>query len=335
MSGVESRFGKLALRAAVGLLGATSLAPAHALDIGSAGHDANIPAANLVPSPGVSDADDRTRSGCRIEPLNPAEAPLGIAARPLEGKSAAILGGMSALEIMRSEQASLAAPSPAPAQSAAAAIELAGSLEPAIGGFAARLPGCEQADRVAMLARPGLNSLPPAMPRASDFLQSRRVPIGSTRFDAQWQRASHGTLSKQQYGRIVGKEHAQGAALLERVNAWVNSNIRYVEDSRLWGSVDYWASAGETLRRARGDCEDLAIVKMKILERAGISRDDMYLTVARDLYRNADHAFLVVKLDGQFYVLDNAVDQVLLADQELGYRPVLSFNGQRSWLHGY
>jgi predicted transglutaminase-like cysteine proteinase len=61
----------------------------------------------------------------------------------------------------------------------------------------------------------------------------------------------------------------------------------------------------------------------------------MVLTIARDLARNADHAVLVVRLDGRYYMLDNATDQVLDASASHDYRPVLSFSDSQTWLHGY
>ena len=291
-------------------------------------------AAALVATPIDSPPTQLNNDKCSVDAQAATAGLTSMPAGMRQDKSAAILGGMSALELMRSDQITFAQPQ---AENAVTqdVLQVAMSLEPAIGGFADHRRDCEGGGRVAALARPGLNQLPSAAPRPADFLQSRRVPIGSTRFDAQWHRVNRSSLSSRQYSRAIGSKPVHGIALLGQVNAWVNNNIAYVEDAQLWGSPDYWATASETMKRARGDCEDLAIVKMKILERAGFRREDMFLTVARDLYRNADHAFLVVKLNGQFHVLDNAVDHVLPADQDLGYRPILSFNSSRSYLHGY
>jgi predicted transglutaminase-like cysteine proteinase len=44
---------------------------------------------------------------------------------------------------------------------------------------------------------------------------------------------------------------------------------------------------------------------------------------------------LVVKLDGQSWLLDNATDQVLDARQSYDYRPILSFSQSKKWIHGY
>jgi predicted transglutaminase-like cysteine proteinase len=72
-----------------------------------------------------------------------------------------------------------------------------------------------------------------------------------------------------------------------------------------------------------------------MLAAMGVPRDAMYLTIARDLARAADHAVLVVKLDGHSWLLDNATDQLLDAGQSYDYRPIVSFSAGNKWLHGY
>jgi predicted transglutaminase-like cysteine proteinase len=74
---------------------------------------------------------------------------------------------------------------------------------------------------------------------------------------------------------------------------------------------------------------------MQLLGAIGVPASDMYLTIARDLARNADHAMLVVRLDGRFWLLDNATDELLDASRSYDYRPILSYNSQGKWLHGY
>ncbi|MGD9664772.1 MAG: transglutaminase-like cysteine peptidase, partial [Novosphingobium sp.] len=90
-----------------------------------------------------------------------------------------------------------------------------------------------------------------------------------------------------------------------------------------------------TLKMRKGDCEDIAIAKMQLLAAAGVPRNDMVLTIARDLVRRADHAVLIVKHEGRWLMLDNATDKVLDARYSYDYRPVLSFSENKSWLHGY
>jgi predicted transglutaminase-like cysteine proteinase len=61
----------------------------------------------------------------------------------------------------------------------------------------------------------------------------------------------------------------------------------------------------------------------------------MILTIARDLVRNADHAVLIVRHDGRYYMLDNASDELFDASSAHDYRPILSFGNSQTWLHGY
>ena len=177
--------------------------------------------------------------------------------------------------------------------------------------------------------RPGLGT---RMPGADDFLGSRRLAVRKTGFDMQWNRVRRGTLGVSLTG-IRGGSSSQ--ATIAAVNSWANAKIRYVEDRQLYGQADYWADAKTTLRRRAGDCEDIAIAKMALLAGAGVRREDMYLTIARDLARNADHALLVVKSEGKFWLLDNNTDIVADASAANDYRPILSYSASGKWLHGY
>ena len=98
---------------------------------------------------------------------------------------------------------------------------------------------------------------------------------------------------------------------LEAVNWYVNRRVQFEDDSRRFGRADVWSSANETLRSARGDCEDFAIAKMQMLRAAGFSDRDLYLVVLRDLVRRADHAVLVARASGRMVVLDNGTDELL------------------------
>ena len=239
-------------------------------------------------------------------------------------KSAAILGGRpSALEAMRQQQAGPSAFAPAPA--ALSALPGAG-LIPRSGGECAMFVR-PQSDFAGM--RPGLGARTPG---ADDFLGSRRLAVRKTGFDAQWNRVRRGTISVGTAGISGGNP---GQAIISSVNSWANAKILYVEDRQLYGQADYWADAKTTLRRRAGDCEDIAIAKMALLAGAGVRREDMYLTIARDLARNADHALLVVKAGGKFWLLDNNTDILADASAANDYRPILSYSASGKWLHGY
>ena len=169
--------------------------------------------------------------------------------------------------------------------------------------------------------------------RPSDFLASSRIPIAHTRFDADWARVSAKHLSARSIEQSMGSPASDKLALIGQVNRWANGRIAYRADSPRYHGGDYWADAVQTLRSGRGDCEDIAIVKYQALLSLGIAPSDMYLTIAHDLVRHADHALLVVRHEGRFYVLDDSTDALLDGSDANEYRPILSF-GEGKWLHG-
>lgn len=57
---------------------------------------------------------------------------------------------------------------------------------------------------------------------------------------------------------------------LEAVNRFFNREVRFVEDSQLWGQRDYWASPFELLAEGAGDCEDYALAKYFTLRLLGV-----------------------------------------------------------------
>jgi predicted transglutaminase-like cysteine proteinase len=122
---------------------------------------------------------------------------------------------------------------------------------------------------------------------------------------------------------------------LDAVNRYVNSRVTFTDDSRQYRTADLWSSAGETLRRGRGDCEDYAIAKLQMLRHAGFADRDLYLVVVKDLVRRADHAVLVVRAEGRMHLLDNGTDRIADAATAQDYRPVLTFAAGKVWTHGY
>lgn len=170
------------------------------------------------------------------------------------------------------------------------------------------------------------------------ILGSQAIAIGSTPFDASWTRVSKSTPNRQMRRNLAATgansvtDKYQQVAL---VNKWVNRQVAFADDRKLYRKADYWATASETLARRAGDCEDFAIAKMELLHILGISRNDMRLVIARDLVRNADHAILVVTLPGGPVLLDNSTDLLLDARLRHDYRPIMSFASNKKFIHGY
>lgn len=276
-------------------------------------------------------------------PARPTSTPaLAMASAQLAGssKASALLGGrVSQLDLMRQQQGF---------KTTAAAAQVAnygsiGALQPAAAApsLGAQPKDCAAGFGFAVhtlqpVAGLGTSILNPGSAAPGDFLASKRLAIRHTRFDSEWNRVRGSGLSKRAANSALSlSAGAPSTATLAAVNSWTNSSIHYVEDRQLYGEADYWATAGETLRRREGDCEDIAIVKMQLLAAYGVKREDMSLVIAHDLARGADHALLVVKLDGRIWLLDNSTDQVLDATQSYDYRPILSFSEGKKWIHGY
>jgi predicted transglutaminase-like cysteine proteinase len=101
---------------------------------------------------------------------------------------------------------------------------------------------------------------------------------------------------------------------LQRVNQWVNENVKPMTDMEHWGVVEKWSYPTD----GYGDCEDYVLQKRKMLIDAGWPREALLITVVRDK-KGDGHAVLTVKTDKGEFILDNQNEQVLVWN-ETGYR---------------
>jgi predicted transglutaminase-like cysteine proteinase len=92
---------------------------------------------------------------------------------------------------------------------------------------------------------------------------------------------------------------------IRQVNVFVNHAVEPVSDMEHWGVVDRW----DLPMDGKGDCEDYALMKRKILIERGYPRSALLVTVVRDA-QNEGHAILTVKTNGGEYILDNLTDDV-------------------------
>lgn len=93
---------------------------------------------------------------------------------------------------------------------------------------------------------------------------------------------------------------------LNEVNEYVNNAIPQREDADLYQRAEWWAVAGPQ----GGDCEDLALLKQKMLVDRGWPVDSLLITVVRE-WNGAGHAVLIVETDKGEYVLDNKNWQIV------------------------
>lgn len=90
------------------------------------------------------------------------------------------------------------------------------------------------------------------------------------------------------------------------VNARVNREIRPVTDQDHWGELDRWDYPDDGL----GDCEDIQLLKRRMLIEAGLPRRALRMTVVVD-EDGAGHAVLMVRTDRGDFILDNKRNAVL------------------------
>jgi predicted transglutaminase-like cysteine proteinase len=101
---------------------------------------------------------------------------------------------------------------------------------------------------------------------------------------------------------------------LVSINRYVNGAIKPMTDIDHWGTIEKWSYPDD----GYGDCEDYALLKRRLLIRAGWPREALLLTVVRDR-KDEGHAVLTVKTDRGEFILDNQVDEIL-PWYETGYR---------------
>jgi predicted transglutaminase-like cysteine proteinase len=114
---------------------------------------------------------------------------------------------------------------------------------------------------------------------------------------------------------------------LDEVNRAVNAAIQPATDAEIYGVSEYW-----TIPEKRGDCEDYALLKQKILTQRGWPSSALLMTVVRD-EKGEGHAVLTARTSQGDYVLDNKVDVVRLWNKS-GYQFVMrqSYIDPKVWV---
>ena len=136
-----------------------------------------------------------------------------------------------------------------------------------------------------------------------------RDPMPGAIVSPQWSRLAgnrpdDSTLSPAPAADYVRIDLDRGAmATLKAVNRRVNRGLIADTDARVYQTNDYW-DAPPLTPGARGDCEDFALVKRRLLIEQGIPAAALSLAIVRTRY-NEDHAVLVVATRQGDFVLDN------------------------------
>lgn len=171
-------------------------------------------------------------------------------------------------------------------------------------------------------------------PQAPDFFGTVALPANLSRYSDGWFRSRIDASSHPALRQLIAPARSlprtEQIAFVQRA---VTSRIRWMSDATEWGAHDYWASAGQTLDRGAGDMEDRAIVKLQALKALGVPSRDLYLTMGRDAV-GGQITVLIVRVGGQFLVLDDTGGTPYAADRRPEFQPMLTLGANRSWIHG-
>ena len=116
---------------------------------------------------------------------------------------------------------------------------------------------------------------------------------------------------------------------LVKVNRFFNQ-LNFVNDDRLWGKKDYWATPLEFLGSNGGDCEDFTIAKYFSLLELGVPDKKLRLVYVKAITLNQFHMVLAYysKPSAEPILLDNIDPQIKRASKRRDLLPVYSFNGK-------
>ncbi|CAM4171548.1 transglutaminase-like cysteine peptidase [Vibrio agarivorans] len=120
---------------------------------------------------------------------------------------------------------------------------------------------------------------------------------------------------------------------LSEINQFFNQ-MNFVDDIRLWGKKDYWATPLEFLGSSGGDCEDFTIAKYFSLLELGVSDKKLRLIYAKAIQLDQFHMVLAYysKPSAEPLILDNLDPTIRLASKRTDLLPIYSFNGKNLWL---
>ncbi len=120
---------------------------------------------------------------------------------------------------------------------------------------------------------------------------------------------------------------------LTQVNRFFNQ-LYFVDDIKLWGKKDYWATPLEFLGSNAGDCEDFTIAKYFSLLELGVSDKKLRLVYVKAITLNQFHMVLAYYStpNAEPLILDNINGEIKPASTRRDLLPIYSFNGKNLWL---
>nr|WP_265414052.1 transglutaminase-like cysteine peptidase [Photobacterium damselae] len=120
---------------------------------------------------------------------------------------------------------------------------------------------------------------------------------------------------------------------LKLVNDFFNQFI-FVDDIKLWGKKDYWATPLEFVGVGAGDCEDFSIAKYMALRSLGVPDSKLRLVYVKSLNLNQFHMVVAYYPTPTAVpeILDNLDGEIKPANKRKDLLPIYSFNGSNLWL---
>ncbi len=119
---------------------------------------------------------------------------------------------------------------------------------------------------------------------------------------------------------------------LEEVNKFFN-RLKFVDDKKMWGKRDYWATPIEFLGKGGGDCEDFSIAKYFTLRELNLPLESLRLTYVKTKRLNQAHMVVsyYAQPNDEPLILDNIDKKIKKAGQRQDLIPAYSFNGDFLW----
>lgn len=120
---------------------------------------------------------------------------------------------------------------------------------------------------------------------------------------------------------------------LDEVNSFFNQLV-FIDDIKLWGQEDYWATPTQFLDVGGGDCEDFSIAKYTTLRKLGIDDKKLRLIYVKSLSLNQFHMVVAYyeTPNSMPLILDNLDGEIKPANQRADLVPIYSFNATNLWV---
>lgn len=119
---------------------------------------------------------------------------------------------------------------------------------------------------------------------------------------------------------------------MDKVNNFFNQLV-FVDDLKLWGMDDYWASMAEFIGAGGGDCEDFTLAKFYTLVFLGVPANKLKMIYVNAITYQEAHMVLAYQESPSHepIVLDNINKQILNASQRTDLEPIYAFNADELW----